>query len=89
MRNGKLNIDWNWFPKARDSVVDAVAPITSKLVGPIATALTGVPVPNPADLLAGNKDEEKKAKDLLGKMLDQPMAFSGTKTGKGFKKLKK
>ena len=34
------------------SVIDKAAPITSKLVGPVASALTGVNIPNPSDVIS-------------------------------------
>lgn len=33
--------------------IDTIAPLTSKLVGPVSTALTGVAIPNPSDVLQG------------------------------------
>ena len=38
------------------SVIDFAAPHTKKIVGPIATALTGVNIPNPADVLGGDSN---------------------------------
>lgn len=34
--------------------IDKAAPYTSKIAGPLATALTGVPIPNPGDFQSSN-----------------------------------
>lgn len=99
MKNGKLAIDWSWFPKARDTLVEKIAPYTAKAIGPILTAVTGVNVPNPADVINGVGPARDQAKDLLIKMLDQPISGDpnsivntvkkkvNTMRGRGFKEL--
>ena len=44
--------DWSIFKTLGDKLFNFLAPITSKIAGPIATALTGVPMPNLANLKA-------------------------------------
>ena len=84
-------------------VVETIAPITSKLAGPIATALTGVPIPNlsavsPTNLLpAAQKIAEKnqdndnipdKIKTLMRAALQKGTEPKTDTKGAGHKKRK-
>ena len=60
-------IDWGWLKRWWDDMVPKIAPVTSKLVGPIATALTGVPIPNIGDLIDKNPEAVNKALALADK----------------------
>ncbi len=92
-----MKVDWGWFKREGDNLVNTLAPITSELVGPVVQALTGVPVPNPKDLFSSDtavsakssKQLEELGKKAFADLIDKGIPINiSSKKGKGFKKLK-
>ncbi len=85
--------DWGWFERARDDFVNAVAPISSELIGPVASALTGKPISNPKDYVSSDPAQQAKNMKQLEELGKKALAdilnkgISPEKKGKGFKKL--
>jgi len=98
--NGEKQDFWSVlsdFGKDTQSLINKVAPLTSKIAPKIATALTGVPIPDLSALANGDADATATAKDSAMKVLeknkDKLMSIldQGVKglTGAGAKKKKK